>query len=167
MTETKYSEYFKYYISRVEDKPLLNLLNVQLEGVSDLMNNIKTDLLDYKYAENKWTVKEVLFHSIETEIIMLYRAIRISRGDKAALTGYDEDELMLNARVSDMDYNELKDLFIRSRKSTLFYFKHFSKSELAQFGKFSGLELHTEGLGYLIAGHLDHHINVLKERYLE
>ena len=97
---------------------------------------------------------------------MLYRAIRISRGDETILSSYDENMMVEKARVAEMNFTELLNLHKNTRENTLFYFNHFTQEELERTGKFSGLNLNVEGLGYLIAGHALHHIEVLKERYL-
>jgi len=167
MEENKFSGYFDYYISRVKNHELITLLESQSQEFIDFMGNVPENQLDYKYESNKWSVKEVVFHIIETEILMLYRALRISRGDQTMLTGYDENMMVENARASEMEWDDLKKLFSNSRQNTLFYFKHMNSEELAAIGHFSNLTLSVEGIGYLVAGHLDHHVQVLNERYLK
>jgi len=162
----KFDGYFNYYISRVNEKPLIFTLEEQLNSFSSFIKSIPLDNLDFSYEQNKWTLKEVIFHIIETEIIMLYRAIRISRGDKTELPGYDENNMIDKARIEKMTISKVLELFKNSRKNTLFYFNHFNKTELLEVGNFSGLRLNTEGIGFLCAGHLDHHLEVIKERYL-
>ncbi|MFK7757961.1 MAG: DinB family protein [Flavobacteriales bacterium] len=166
MEENKSSEYFNYYISRVKNKPLVNCLSDQKLNVLDFLRRIAPVKYDYAYAEGKWSVKELLFHIVETELIMLYRAIRVSKGDQTSLPGYDEDFMVNQTRVSDMKFEELIALFERARGNTLFYYSHFNQEELDRVGFFSDLSLDVKGLGYLMAGHADHHIEVLKEKYL-
>ncbi len=165
MTENKFSGYFDYYISKVDHKPLIGLLTEQQNALFAFFKSIPTSAHNYAYDEGKWTVKEVVFHIIETEIIMLYRAIRVSRGDSTPLPGYDENMMIEKARISEMSFENILELFENSRKNTLFYFKHFSEEELNRSGTFSNLKLDAKGLGYLLAGHAEHHIEVLKERY--
>ncbi len=167
MEENKFSGYFDYYISRVDDAPLMDVLKEQYADFSQFLNEISEDKLDYAYETNKWTVKEVIFHIIETEIIMLYRAIRISRGDQTVLPGYDENYLVAKARVKDMSLEQLKTLYSNTRQNSLFYFNHMNDDELNTSGSFSDLDINVKKIGYLLGGHLDHHLEILKERYLK
>ncbi len=167
MEENKFSEYFNYYISRVDQTPLLNCLSKQKDEISRTFIDVNTEKHNYAYANGKWTVKELLFHIIETEIIMLYRAIRISKGDQTSLPGYDEDYMISQTRVGEMDFNELIRLFVRTRDNTLFYYSYFNEIELKRIGFFSDLSLDVKGLGYLMAGHADHHLEILNQKYLK
>jgi hypothetical protein len=167
MEENKFSDHFDYYISLVDSSPLLPLFSKQAIDFSVFLDQIPAEKLDHAYEAGKWTVKEVVFHIIETEIIMLYRAIRISRGDKTPLPGYDENMLIAQARVNEMNWDQLKALFSNSRQNSFFYFNHMTSEELKIIGMFSNLQINVEKIGYLIAGHLDHHLQILKERYLK
>ena len=166
MTENKFEGYFSYYISKVSELPVKEALMKQKDELASFYDSLKNLDTNSSYAPEKWSIAEVVFHNIETEIIMLYRAIRISRGDETILSSYDENMMVEKARVAEMNFTELLNLHKNTRENTLFYFNHFTQEELDRTGKFSGLNLNVEGLGYLIAGHALHHIEVLKERYL-
>lgn len=166
MTSNKYEGYFSYYISRANDRPLLELLNEQELSIGQFFSKLSSEKIEYAYDEGKWTVKEVLFHIIETEIIMMYRAIRISRGDTTPMPGYDENLMIKNSRVSTMNIDDLLSLFRQTRKTTLFYYNYFSQEDLQQSGTFSENDLDVKGIGYLIAGHAIHHMEIIEERYL-
>lgn len=165
MTENKFEGYFSYYISKVSELDVKEVLIKQKGELDSFYSSLKSMDTNYTYAAKKWSIKEVVFHNIETEIIMLYRAMRISRGDKTVLASYDENMMIEKARVVNMDFEELISLSNHTRENTLFYYNHFSREELERVGHFSGLSLSVEGLGYLIAGHALHHLEVLKERY--
>ncbi len=166
MTANKFEGYFSYYISKVSELPVKEALMKQKDELDSFYDSLKNLDVNDSYAPEKWSIAEVVFHNVETEIIMLYRAIRISRGDETILTSYDENMMVEKARVAEMNFTELLHLHKNTRENTPFYFNHFTQEELDKTGNFSGLNLNVEGLGYLIAGHALHHIEVLQERYL-
>ncbi len=165
-TENKFEGYFSYYIKKSEASNPKDALNAQKDKAMAFFNSLKILDPDYAYAPEKWTLKEVVFHIIETEIIMLYRALRISKGENTALPGYDENLFVSAARVKDMNMTEVINLFTHVRNTSLFYFNHFNEQELNTEGTFSDLNLTVKGLGLLICGHLNHHVEVIQERYL-
>lgn len=166
MTENKFEGYFSYYISKVKNNPVKQVLATQEDELYSFYNSLKSKDVEFRYEPEKWSIKEVVFHNIETEIFMLYRAIRISRGDSTILSGYDENMMINKARIEAMNFEAILDLQKRTRENTLFYFNHFTEKELESEGSFSDITINVRGIGYLIAGHAIHHVDILKERYL-
>ncbi|HBS11085.1 MAG TPA: DNA damage-inducible protein DinB, partial [Flavobacteriaceae bacterium] len=111
-------------------------------------------------------IKELLEHIIDAERIFAYRALRIARNDKTDLSGFEENSYVENANSDSRDYQELLEEFSYVRKSTVFLFKNFSKQVMLQVGTIDGNEITVRAIGYVNSGHLLHHINIIKERYL-
>ena len=121
----------------------------------------------YKYEEGKWSLKEVLQHLIDCERIFQFRALSISRDDVQNLPGFDEE---LFAENSDADRRNISDLieeFSLVRRSSLILFKSFSQEMLQNVGTANGNKINVETIGKLIVGHNLHHLNVIKEKYLD
>lgn len=161
-----YPSYFYNYIKFVENEDLKTVLKNQLQESERFFNSIPKEKYLYKYAENKWSIEEVIQHIIDTERVFSYRALAFSRKDPTTLPSFDENNYAKNSNADNRNWAELIDEFIAVRKSTHFLFNSFSSEQLDLVGKASNYEMSIKALGYTIAGHLVHHINILKERYL-
>jgi hypothetical protein len=158
-------DFYERYINEIEDLELfdalrkynIDILNQNLEKLIALGNKV--------YAENKWTVKEILQHLIDCERIFLYRALCISRNDKTPLPGFDEDKYIPEAKTDRRSFDELLNEFESVRNSGIILFNSFDDTMLKRKGKCSGNEISVLAIGFTIAGHTFHHINVIKEKY--
>ncbi|QPH38012.1 DinB family protein [Pedobacter endophyticus] len=151
------------YISKV-DREIFEILNEQIDTISTLFR-ANSDKADYAYAEGKWTLKEMLGHIIDTERILVYRMTCFARNETQALPGFDEDDYVVNARFAERDLEDLIEEFIALRKANLFLFRSFNEAELNRKGIASGREINVKSILYIIAGHIIHHVFILKERY--
>lgn len=163
---SKYNGYFNGYIQRVCDQDLLVLLDEQRVQWSVYLEELPLEKWDYRYAEGKWSIKEMVGHINDTERIMSYRALSFARGEKQALPGYDENNYVDVANFADRSIESLIAEWEQIRMSTLMFFAHCSEEELQSEGIFSGEKLNVEGIGYLIGGHIHHHKEVIRNRYL-
>lgn len=157
--------FYKGYVDTVGDNVLQELEN-QIEIFSRFLSSISEEKANSAYAEGKWTVKEVLGHILDTERIMAYRALRFARQDTTALPGFDENDYVKNAHFADRSLESLVEEFIVLRKSTLFLIKSFNEDELNRSGISNEKPISVRALIYIIAGHVNHHHRILKERYL-
>jgi len=162
-----YPDYFYNYIKLVENENLGDALKNQIPEIQSFFSSIDEEKRDYKYAEGKWTIKEVLQHIIDTERIFAYRALAFARKDVNTLPSFDENSYAKNSNADKRNWNELTEELMAVRKTTDFLFNSFSEEQLNTVGKASNYEMSVKALGYTIAGHLAHHVNVLKERYLK
>ena len=89
---TEYNPYFERYINLVPEDDIISLMETQLENTIIFLKNIPKEKYNYSYDKGKWTLKEVLGHIIDNEIIFSYRALRIARNDKTPLPGYEQDD---------------------------------------------------------------------------
>jgi len=161
-----YPEYFYTYIRLVENEDLNSVLKNQLPVTQAFLNLVPKEKYDYKYAEGKWSIKEVLQHIIDTERVFAYRSLAFSRKDVNILPSFDDKSYAANANGTARDWKDLADEFTAVRKSTQLLFSSFSPEQLDSLGKASDYQMNARAMGYTIAGHLAHHINIIKERYL-
>lgn len=159
--------YYDSYIDRVRDKEPLKVLEDQMNSTQDLFTSISDEKGNFAYAEGKWTIKELIGHLIDSERVFGYRALRFARGDKTELPGFEQDDYVAAADFSKRSLSDLAEEFYLVRKSNLLLFKSFSEEELSRTGIANGGEVSVEALLYIIVGHENHHINVIKEKYLD
>jgi uncharacterized damage-inducible protein DinB len=162
-----YGEFYKNYIELVPKSDLFDALKASAKISSQFWNSIPEETSNYRYAEGKWSIKELLQHIIDTERIFSYRALAFARGEKVALPGYDENQYADNCLADSRSLREMIDEFVLVRKSTIALFKSFDESVLDYIGKASGFNLSVRAAGFIIVGHEIHHMNVMKERYLD
>ena len=139
----------------------------QMPGVIKILRNISSDKSSYRYADGKWSVKELLQHVIDAERIFAYRALCIARKDTTPLPGFDENSYAEYSGADKRDWNELIEEFMAVRRSTELLFNSLDEQQLNETGTASGKPVYVLGIGFIIAGHLNHHITILKERYFK
>jgi uncharacterized damage-inducible protein DinB len=161
-----YPDYYEMYIPLVEENNVVDALQKNLEEIRDLVTGIPSAKGDHAYAGGKWTVKQVLNHMADTERIISYRALRFARKDPQQPLAFEENDYAVAAELSSRSIRQLLEEIEAVRNATLSLFKSFSKEVLLQKGTTSFGQTTVLALGFLIAGHTKHHMNVLKSRYL-
>ena len=131
-----------------------------------LLKSIPPEKHDHRYAEGKWTIKEVVQHMIDGERVFTYRALRFARKDDTPLPGFDENLFAQTAKADKRSWNDLVEEFAALRKSTESMFASFDNEQLEQSGVANENSNYVLGIGYILAGHVNHHCQVIKERYL-
>ncbi|ADY53464.1 hypothetical protein Pedsa_2925 [Pseudopedobacter saltans DSM 12145] len=165
-TTDEYAPYYKEYINNVINRDIIKTLKNQLNEIDDFLAEIPENKYDYAYAEGKWTVKQLVGHLIDTERVMAYRAMRIARNDKTPLPGFDENLYADSLDLSKRSYTDLVDEFLLMRQANLYFYKSLSEEDYYKKGTASDYTISVGALLFIIAGHVQHHFNVLKERYL-
>ncbi len=166
LNNNEYLPYFKGYIDHAKGLELLPGLQVSAEAALNFFQSISLDKLNYRYAEGKWTIKEVISHLIDCERVFCYRALRFSRNDKTVLAGFDENDYVDWSNANDRTIDDLLEEYSSVRKATITLFKSFTEGSLLNKGVAGSGEVSVRALGFLVIGHEKHHINVVKERYL-
>lgn len=162
-----YPPFFQTYISALAgDYDLQDYLETSLEQFEELFYGFPEEKQAFRYAENKWSVKEVIQHMIDAERVFVYRALRFSRNDQTDLPGFDENSYVENYSVSDRTFDNLLDEFCLLRRSTISMYQNFKKPELKRFGHVDGNAISVAALGFICSGHVVHHLKVIRERYL-
>ena len=166
LNSNEYHAYFQTYMDKVNDLPLLDLLiNGKLETIN-FFKNIPTSKLEYRYKKNKWNIKEVLIHIIDTERVFNYRALQFARSKNTNLEGFDENEFVLNADLKTRTIDSILQEYSVVRDASIVLFENFSNEVLQRIGKSSNNSLSVRAAGFLICGHEIHHKEVIGERYL-
>lgn len=159
----EYPAWGETYISKVKND-VFEVLNKQITSFPALLLRNK-EKENFAYADGKWTVKELLGHLIDTERILTYRLTCFARNEQQPLNGFDEDAYVSNAHFADRDFKNLTEEFIALRKANLYLFESLNEVELDRSGTASGREVTVRALLHIIAGHIEHHIYILKEHY--
>ena len=162
----EYAESYFPYINVLGEITLIEELEISLHDFIHFVQNIPMDKFDYRYAEGKWTIKEIIQHIIDTERIFAYRALRISRNDKTPLPGFDENEYINNTAANNRGLQDLLTEFSAVRHSNIFLFKSLSVEQLERTGIASNAGVSVRAIGFIMIGHQKHHQKVFEERYL-
>ena len=162
---SEHATYFSRYVDLVPDGEILATLPTQfsttlvkLRGVSDA-DSLK------RYAEGKWSVREVVGHMIDTERIFAYRALCIARNDQTNLPGFEQDDYIPAAQFDRRPWNDLLEEWEAVRYSNMLMFRGLNAEAWPRQGVSNGNAMSTRAAAYIIAGHELHHMNVLREKY--
>jgi hypothetical protein len=162
----EHAPYYGKYIAQVPDGDLVSLLREQLVDTVSLLRGA-ADRADFAYAPGKWTLKESVGHVGDVERVMAYRALRVARGDRTNLPGFDENAYVAIANFARRTLDDLLEELQVIRASTIHLAKHLSPEELARRGTANGNEVSARALFYIIAGHERHHVQIFREKYLK
>lgn len=168
MNPLKSDEYPALYTGYVETVigDVMESLRSQITSFPEFIANIPIGKAEYAYAEDKWSIKEVIGHVIDTERIMAYRALRFARNDTKALHSFEPEDFVANARFNERSLASLSEEFVLVRKANMALFETFSDHELTRKGLASDRLISVRAFLYIIAGHLNHHQNIIRDRYL-
>lgn len=161
-----YPEYFENYIPLVNQENVNIALEQNRQELREFVSRIPQQKEDFAYAPGKWTIKQVVNHLIDTERIFTYRALRFARKDPQLLPSFDENSYAENAAVSERTLNDLMEEFDAVRRASILLFKSFSDDTLLNSGKMASGDCTVLALGFTTCGHVTHHMNVMRERYL-
>ncbi len=158
--------YFQKYIDLVPEEDLTTAFRQQSLAVTIFLYAINEEKSGYAYAPGKWTIKELMQHLIDTERIFAYRALCFARKEQNSLPGFDENEYAANSNANERHWKDLADEFLLIRKSTELLFHSFTEEALNSTGIANNNPTSANSMGFTAIGHVYHHMNVLKEKYL-
>ncbi len=161
----EYPAWAETYIKLIDGNDVINLLERQAIEYPDFIRNL-TEKADHAHAPGKWTIKDLAGHIIDTERILVYRLTCFARNEQQPLPGFEEDDYVANAHFSDRSLLSLSEEFSLLRKSNLYLFKSLTEAELEQMGTASNRQITVRALLFVIAGHIMHHVQIIKQRYL-
>ncbi len=161
----EYAPYHDRYISLVAGNDILATLDQQRRDTLLLLSGRDESEGDFRYASDKWSVKEVLGHVCDTERILAYRGLRVSRADQTPIEGFEQDDYVRNGPFPRRMLADLIEDYIAVRRATLTLFRNLDESAWARRGVANKNEITVRALAYIIAGHELHHRQVLEEKY--
>lgn len=162
-----YPPYFNNYIKLVEGNDIHEIIAKQTPANLKFFESISDDQSLYRYDDEKWTVKEVLQHVIDTERIFCYRALALAREERNTLPGFDENNYGKRAHANNRKWTDLVEEFKAVRNATTFLINSFEETDFKKSGAVSDYQITVGAISFIIAGHVLHHINIIRERYLE
>jgi hypothetical protein len=159
-------EWYHSYINNVTANDLNDAFHGQTASFIKFLDELPDTKRDFRYADGKWSVKEVLQHIIDCERVFAYRAMCFARKDNTPLPGFDENEYAANANVSVRKWTDMVEEFKSLRRSTELLFASFTNDELEANGIANGRSVYVLGIGFIIIGHTAHHWDIIRERYI-
>jgi uncharacterized damage-inducible protein DinB len=144
----------------------MEAFRVQTPALFKFLESIPADKYDYRYGDDKWTIKEVLQHIIDAERIFTYRALCFARKDKTFLPGFDENSYADHSKAAKRDWNMMVEEIKALRKASEYLFASFDAEQLDETGTSNNNPVYVLAVGFIVIGHAMHHVKVIKERYL-
>jgi len=163
--DSEYNSYYQPYVKEVPDAGLLTTLRAQRDSTAAVLAGISDKQAAYRYADGKWSVREVIGHVSDAERVFSYRALRIARGDTIDLPGFDENAWMPMAGFEERSMADVAAELRAVRDASLALFGSFSAEAWLRIGSASGHPVSARALAWILAGHERHHLRVLAERY--
>lgn len=161
----EFAPYYGPYIDRVPQGDIADILDAQFTTTRETLHRVPDERGTFRYQPGKWSINDVVCHLCDTERIYTYRALRIARGDKTPMPGFEQDDYVAIAGADGRDLSELVDEFATVRRATLSLLQSFDPEVWTRQGTANGAILSVRALAYIAAGHELHHMNVLRERY--
>lgn len=162
----EYGPYFERYIGLVPETDVLAAMERQLADVAGALGGVSEARAGFRYAEGKWSLRQVAGHLADTERLFAYRALCIARGETISLPAFDENAYVDNAAFDEIAFRDLVEEFLLARRSHLLLFRGFSPEAWTRIGTANGLPASPRALAYNLVGHVRHHLKVAAERYL-
>lgn len=162
---SEYAPFYAGYISEVPAGDVLELLERQITRLRHLAAAASPAQEVFRYAPEKWSVREVFGHLIDGERVFGYRAFRIGRGDETPLAGFDENHYVSRSGYDSRQLASLADEFALVRAANLAVFQSLSENDWHRLGTANGHPVSVRALAFIMVGHLNHHLAILRDRY--
>jgi hypothetical protein len=163
----EYASYAEADVARVEGSDAVAVLGALADHTLGFLNSLPEDrLAGLRYAPGKWTLKDVVGHVVDDERVFAHRAFCIARGEKRALPGFDEEIYAAHGEAERRPWEELLSDYEAVRAASLALFRGISAAGWIRVGEVNGYPATPRGLAFHIAGHEQHHVRLLRERYV-
>jgi uncharacterized damage-inducible protein DinB len=164
--ETEVPPYYRGYVAAVPDGDIVALLTEQIDGTRTLLDGVSEARAAFRYADGKWSIKQVVGHLVDSERVFVYRMLTFARGDETALPGFEQDDWVA---AGEFDRRTLADLvaeFVAVREGTVRLLAACSDDQWGAHGTANGVDFSVRAIAWILAGHERHHRAILEERYL-
>jgi len=160
------AEYYTTYTKRVPDGDIIELLERQRGELGDFLEGIDEATGAFRYAPNKWSVKEVLGHCVDVERVFAFRALAFARKEPAEIPGMEQDDYVAAAGFDDRTIADLAEELDALRRANVVWFRTLPQEAWSRAGVASGNRMSVRAAAYILYGHVSHHRDVLERRYL-
>jgi uncharacterized damage-inducible protein DinB len=164
--EGEFNPYYGRYIDRVPEGDVVETLERQIAGTTELLRSLPAEKHDHRYAPGKWSIKEVIGHLCDGERVFSYRALRFARGDETPLPGFDENLYAENANSAARTLEDLTSELEHLRLSTVRFFGGLDETAFTRRGTANNDAISVRALAFIMAGHETHHLDLIRTRYL-
>jgi len=162
----EYGPYYQRYLDLIPDANALPVLQSQAAQFEAFVQQVPAQKWGYAYGPDKWTVAQVLGHIVDTERIYTYRALSMARGEQQPILGFDENKYVVQAYFNSYTPAQMVAEFNAVRTAFVALYEHLHPSTLNRTGQANGMALSAGAIAFIMAGHMVHHLNIIKERYL-
>jgi len=162
---TEYAPDYEKYVSGVPNGDIVAILEQQMNDTLAFIASIPESRGGYRYAEGKWSIKEVLGHIIDGERVFSYRALRFARNDSTELSGFEQDDYVKSGNFDKRTLGSLAKEFEHVRRATIDVFQNLESEAWSRKGLANGNEVTVRAVAFIIAGHERHHVGILRTLY--
>jgi uncharacterized damage-inducible protein DinB len=162
----EYAPFYAGYVAAVPEGDVVEHLAAQAEAMRALLEEVGEARAGHRYAQGKWSVREVVAHVVDAERVFAYRLLRFARADETPLPGFDQNEYAAHSGADGRTLAELADEHAAVRGASLALVRGLPPEAFARGGEASGHRMTVRALVHVIAGHEAHHLRILRERYL-
>jgi len=162
---SEYAVFYEKYVALVPHADILSGLEAQRLQMTQLLTACSERDGNFRYAPEKWSVKEVIGHLTDCERIFAYRALRIARGDATPLSGFEQDDYVRMAGSGRRQLQALAEEFSVVRNSSIALYRSLDDESWLRRGSANNNEISVRALAFITAGHELHHRRILEERY--
>jgi hypothetical protein len=164
--EHEFASFYAGYVSLVPETDVMHVLEQQAEEVRRQTRAFIPAREQFRYAEGKWSVREIMGHVNDAERVFGFRAFCFSRGDRNALPSFDQDDYVARGRFDRDTLADLVEAFAKLRETNLMFLRRLDDDEWRRQGTASGSPVSVRALAYIMAGHVRHHLQILSTRYV-
>jgi len=162
----EYVDHYHTYVSKVPEGDIIEQFIAQRDALADLFGSIEAEREGFRYAEGKWSIREVAGHILDCERMFGTRTLVFARNDRTPLPGFEQDDYVAAANFDNQPLAQISEAIVANRNAYLTLLREFSDAEWLRRGIASGVAFAVRAFPYIIVGHATHHIRVLQERYL-
>ncbi len=163
---SEYDPYYETYVSLVPEEDIVTALERQPAELRELLAGLPEENGFYAYADGKWSIKQLIGHLIDGERMFGYRVFRIARGDETPIEGFEQDGYIEHAHSNRRTFAELLEEFKLLRRANVLFFQNLTDDAWVRVGTANNAEISVRALAFIMAGHIRHHIGILRSRYL-
>jgi hypothetical protein len=161
----EYAPFYAGYVGNVREIDPVGVMQSQSTMTQNLLSQVSEERSLFRYAPEKWSIREVVGHLVDAERVFAYRAMRIGRGDETPIEGFDENEYVRGGQFDRRPLTELLEELAHVRQSSLALFRGFDPGAWNRRGIANNNRISVRALAFIIPGHERHHMKVLQDRY--